>query len=334
MKNILTNSSAAFVLGMTLSTCGFDDLKNNPPVTPLPPLYNWSSQNSQSNAKLYDVFFVSNSQGWVVGESLTLLATTNGGSNWPQVPTNSIVRDLRSVFFIDSQTGWMTGGSDANPPDGRVFISKMGGAYPTQQDKVDRPLNTVFFLDENNGWAAGDSSILIHTDNGGMSWSKSAIGTNDKIFDLHFFTSEMGWAATDQGGIYRTKDGITWKKEDVGSASDVRAIHFVDTLHGWACGSGNTIFRRQLDLTNNVIWITSTIAGAPAGAVWHDIFFIDQQKGWVVGSQGQVYRSTDGRTTWTQETAGATGDFNAIFMVSSAHGWIVGDNGNILTYTP
>jgi len=60
------------------------------------------------------------------GESLTILATTNGGINWPQVPSTSIIRDLRSVFFIDTQTGWMTGGSDANPVGGNVFISKMG----------------------------------------------------------------------------------------------------------------------------------------------------------------------------------------------------------------
>ena len=227
MKNILTHSAAVIVVAITLSTCGFGDINNNnTSTTPLPPLYNWSSQNSQSASKLNDVFFINSNQGWAVGDSLTLLATTNGGVNWPQVPTNSIVRNLRSAFFITSQTGWMTSGSDANPVDGHVFISRMGGAYPTQQEMVDRPLNTIFFLDNNTGWAAGDSSILIHTDNGGVSWTKSAIGTKDKIFDLHFFTNEMGWAATTHGGIYRTKDGTTWKKEDLGITSDVRAIHF------------------------------------------------------------------------------------------------------------
>ena len=333
MKNVLTSSFAAFVLAIALSTCGFDDIKNNlPPVTPLPPLYNWSPQSSQSSAKLYDVFFFDDNHGWAVGESLTILSTTNGGANWPQVPSTSIVRNLRSVFFVDAQTGWMTSGSDANPVDGNVFISKMGGAYPTQQDKVERPLNTVFFLNKNTGWAAGDSSILIHTENGGVNWTRSAVGTKDKIFDLHFFTPEMGWAATNHGGIYRTKDGTTWAKEDLGITSDVRAIHFVDTLHGWACGSANTIFRRQLDLNNKVIWTKSSITGETGSAVWNDIFFISEQTGWVVGRA--VYKTIDGGTTWTQETTGASGALNAIYMVNGSTGWIVGDGGTILTYTP
>ncbi len=319
------------VLAVGLGSCGnFGDI-NKSTTNPPPALYNWSAQDSYSTSKLSDVFFINTNQGWIVGDSITLLSTTNAGTDWPQVPSTSIIRNLRSVFFIDALTGWMTSGSDANPVDGHVFISKMGGAYPTQQDMTDRPLNTIFFLDKNTGWAAGDSSILIHTDNGGVNWTRTSIGTNDKIFDLHFFPPEMGWAATNRG-IYRTKDGATWKNEDLGIPSDIRAVHFVDTLHGWACGSANKIFRRQRDVNNNPVWTASSITSEPVSAVWNDIFFVNEQTGWVVGND--VYKTTDGGTTWMQETTAVKVNFNAIYMVSGSTGWIVGDGGNVLTYTP
>ena len=321
----------AVLLASLLITCS----KDSPaPVTPIPPLYNWSPQPSGSSANLYDVFFTNSSQGWVVGELLTLLATSNGGVAWPQVPSSSVVRDLTSVVFVDSQNGWMTGGSDANPIDGYVFVSRTGGSYPTQQEMVDHPLNTVFFLNKNTGWAGGDSSILIHTINGGVDWSETAIGTKNRIHDLQFLTSEMGWAATNPGGIYRTKDGITWTKEDLGTVTDVRAIHFLDTLHGWACGAENTLLRRELDSNNKPVWIKSSIPSESGLTEWRDIFFVGQQKGWVVGSFGNVYTTGDGGVTWTKQSAGSSEDLNAIYMVSNSSGWIVGDNGAILTFTP
>jgi len=75
-----------------------------------------------------------------------------------------------------------------------------------------------------------------------VSWTKSAVGTNDKIFEPSFLLP-LKWAGQRQtmAAFNRTKDGTTWEKEDLGITSDVRAIHFIDTLHGWACGSGNTI---------------------------------------------------------------------------------------------
>ena len=332
MKNVLASPAAVMIVAIGLSACGFDDIKNNPSTTPIPPLYNWSRQPSQTISRLHDIFFITSNAGWAVGDSLTLLSTTDGGLNWPQVPTTGIVRNLSSAFFVDSQTGWMTG-SKTNPPDGGVYISKMGGAYPTQQLTVNHPLNTTFFLDANTGWAAGDSSILLHTVNGGVNWTTSAIGTKETIFDLLFFTNEMGWAAASQGGLYRTKDGITWNKEVVGTLADLHAIHFIDTLHGWACGTGNTILKREPDSNNNLIWTASSITGEPVSAVWNDIFFIGAQTGWVVGSNG-VYKTIDGGTTWTKESTNVQANFNAIYMVSGTSGWIVGDSGNILTYTP
>ena len=67
---------------------------------------------------------------------------------------------------------------------------------------------------------------------------------------------------------------------------------------------------------------------------WNDIYFVNATTGWVVGSEGSIYKTSDAGVTWSRETSGTFEHLNAIHMISSSKGWIAGDNGLILTYTP
>jgi len=39
MKNVLASPAAVMIVAIGLSACGFDDIKNNPSTTPIPPLF-------------------------------------------------------------------------------------------------------------------------------------------------------------------------------------------------------------------------------------------------------------------------------------------------------
>ena len=43
---------------------------------------NWSGQTSGTDNWLYGVYFVSDSEGWAVGQNGTVLHTRDGGQNW------------------------------------------------------------------------------------------------------------------------------------------------------------------------------------------------------------------------------------------------------------
>jgi photosystem II stability/assembly factor-like uncharacterized protein len=69
--------------------------------------------------------------------------------------------------------------------------------------------------------------------------------------------------------------------------------------------------------------------------------FIDQQRGWVVGAFGTVYRTGDGGATWTPQVSKTTQQLYDIDFVDGDHGWIVGRSGLVLatrdggaTWTP
>jgi len=53
----------------------------------------------------------------------------------------------------------------------------------------------------------------------------------------------------------------------------------------------------------------------------------------VVGTSGNIYRSTNSGSTWTQMTSGTTVTLRSIDMITSTTGWAVGDSGKILKTT-
>jgi photosystem II stability/assembly factor-like uncharacterized protein len=66
----------------------------------------WTALQVPTSANLRDVYFLSRELGWVVGDSGTILKTTNGGMSWsiqtPPQPTH-----LVSVAFMNADTGYI-----------------------------------------------------------------------------------------------------------------------------------------------------------------------------------------------------------------------------------
>lgn len=55
---------------------------------------------------------------------------------------------------------------------------------------------------------------------------------------------------------------------------------------------------------------------------FEDIMFISPEMGWLVHSQGRVYKTVDGGQTWTQIYQSVGGFFRSIVFTDSLHGWI------------
>ena len=62
----------------------------------------------------------------------------------------------------------------------------------------------------------------------------------------------------------------------------------------------------------------------------HAVRFVNQNEGWAGGLEGKMIHTTDGGTTWNQQTTGTTARFAGIDFVDSENGWAVGISGTIL----
>ena len=58
-------------------------------------------------------------------------------------------------------------------------------------------------------------------------------------------------------------------------------------------------------------------------AWFRDIFFVDQNKGWIVGSDGVMLSTEDGGQTWVQTRKFTTDAFLQIYFTNETTGWLL-----------
>ena len=64
-----------------------------------------------------------------------------------------------------------------------------------------------------------------------------------------------------------------------------------------------------------------------------DVFCIDQNNCWVVGSAGTILKTTNGGTDWISQSSGTINNLYEVFFINQDTGWTVGQNGTILKST-
>ena len=74
-------------------------------------------------------------------------------------------------------------------------------------------------------------------------------------------------------------------------------------------------------------WKPAPIYG---GTDMNGIYFVDENRGWIVGAMGTYIFTTDGGGMWNMGTAGYFGNMNDIYFKDEQNGWIVGAEGTIL----
>ena len=58
--------------------------------------------------------------------------------------------------------------------------------------------------------------------------------------------------------------------------------------------------------------------------------FVGNRLGWVVGSEGNIFRTINGGRTWQQQNSGVVTDLFDVKFVDALEGWAVGAEGTII----
>ena len=110
-------------------------------------------------------------------------------------------------------------------------------------------LLSVFTLG-NLAWAGGFEGTLLHSIDGGHTWSKQNSGTTMALESIFFLDADHGWAVGWSGTILRTTDGgKTWQTIKTDAAQwSLAAVRFIDPNNGWAVGfSGQLLHSRPTE---------------------------------------------------------------------------------------
>lgn len=247
---------------------------------------NWTPQASSAPQNLLDICMVNNMTGWTVGEWGVVLKTTDGGSNWFEQSSGTNYF-LHSCFFLDDQVGWLCGGPVSGDTSIILQTTDGGDQWSRQSCTANTSLRAICFIDPQNGWAVGENGNIVHTIDGGTTWTLVPIGRSDDFYSVFFLTTDIGWI----GGssiLYTTDGGSTWDEQEAFLPNDqVRAIKFIDLTIGWAViqGSSGAMFK-TMDGGKN--WFNMEI-GTENNLF--DIDIVNEQIGWVVGTYSTILKT-------------------------------------------
>lgn len=99
-----------------------------------------------------------------------------------------------------------------------------------------------------------------------------------------------------------------------------------DGLHGWAVGSagaGGEVFSDILCTTDGTTWSGLAFSDSNLVAL-KGVCFVNANQGWVVGSGGRIYVTTDGGTTWIMQSSPTSRDLSKVHFIDTQYGWACG----------
>ncbi len=280
----------------------------------------WTELNSPTTLPLNDVRFWDENLGWAGGDQ-GILRTTDGGDSWTLTGTSD---DVEAVFFASATEGWVCGN------DGMLLHSANGGqSWSPQNSGAGDKIRDIWFADNMNGWACGRNGLLIHTTNGGQNWNPQSSPATDDLYAIHMLDAQNGWIAGKDGLILNTANGgSSWEIQlsaPNGEEDEFEGLFALDADHAWAAGHQGRIY----SLTNGA-W--SPQASGTAVAIM-DVFFTDNDNGWVCGAGGYLANTMDGGSMWHTQTPPAFASFNSVYFVNENLGFLVAGDGRIFRYT-
>lgn len=195
---------------------------------------NWKSNKIQYNGYLHKITFLDLNTCFAFSSGADrriVVRSDDGGKTWRELLFDtSPDGQFNDLFFIDKNTGWMTGDvllPGAKKNGGLVsYIKKTtdGGASWSETYLNDQTYPyTLSFLDRDNGWyvsTINDTSMVLNkTSDGGKKWESFLIGNAyDLLESIQFQDPMNGWMLKAYGAplspsfIHRTKDGgKTWE---------------------------------------------------------------------------------------------------------------------------
>lgn len=214
-----------------------------------------------------------------------------------------------SVYFVDEKCGWIVG-------DRGLAIKTVDGGKTWQSATVsDGTLNDVLFIEE-KGWIVGGGGMILHSDDGGKKWKKQ-MGSSSQM-------STMTETPVDG-----TCSGVE------GPLNALMKVFFIDKDNGFTVGADGTILRTENGGTSWEHTAFNTMEILPDELIMngiislnlYDVFFINENSGWVVGDSGTILHSEDGGKQWAVQNIGLLPPLFSIYFKNPEEGWAVGQNG-------
>lgn len=293
----------------------------------------WSSPYIISQHPVSDIKFADNNLGWIcIQGGFTFssygefLRSTNGGNNWTIIASGLIA--YAEMSFINSNTGWIIGGSGTDiPGSSRSYIFKTTNAgqhlVEIKRDSANfKYYTSVCFINENTGWVSGNK-LIYKTSNGGMNFINVAIDTTIVYNKIRFADPNTGYVVAGFGNslLKTINGGANWLTVQIGSPIVINTLQVLNPENIILGGNNGKI---KISSNGGNTWDTMTINSS--GPV-NSVFFINYNSGWV-NVNSSIYRTSNRGVNWLLQNSTNTLPIRSIFFLDSNTGWAAGGLGD------
>jgi len=200
-------------------------------------------------------------------------------------------------------------------------------------------LMDVFFTDVLEGWTVGITNTILHTTDGGETWTPQDSPPSVNYYSTYFIDNLTGTAVgADVGGggeIRRTVDGgENWTTIVGPSLYSLWCVFFIDENNGWIAGGRESGYMidpiRTIHKTDDggLSWYTQLYQYDELPL--HGIHFYDLNTGCAVGEHGTIFWTDDGGNEWVAQESGEVDHLWGVQLLNDSTAWTVGVNDLVL----
>ncbi len=167
--------------------------------------------------------------------------------------------------------------------------------------------------------------LTMHVLSAQAQWLGQNSGTNAVLNDVVFLNSDTGYVAGNGVILSTTDGGSLWQKTTFSAYYSIGAVCYSNVGNIYAC-CWDAMNDTSLVLSSNDggnIWNSTYL---PASGLMNDVYFQDQNIGFVCGEYGLLMRTTNGGTSWNIISTGTTDYLESIFFLNQDSGFIAGGN--------
>jgi len=259
--------------------------------------------------------------------SINLSIAQTNGWDLQQSGTDAYLTD---VFFINADTGWVTGNSI-------IMNTTDGGVSWTVQDSSNMEFWSIHFTDKDHGWAVGYKSSGLHgfiyyTADGGQSWDFQD-SSQYELMDIYFVGADTGYAVGGGRGhsmLLKTTDaGTTWEELDQ-YGRQLYAVQFINDTVGWAVGEQGCILKTE---NGGISWDKTFVDLGFFHLV--SVSFVNQDTGWAAGADS-IFKTTNGGDTWKSLEGLSNHRYSSCYFINTNAGWVTASGNSIrkILFTP